>query len=248
MTRNRILWTMLLVLFPAVLLTWHYWPETSSQKVRRLLLRFDRLPQGRFNLTFSFDSSNSIYAEWNRLGPEDVPALVEALDDPQCPMSHLAAERLAKIGDSHAVPGLIRALNKEDHGFIVRMRAAHALGELRDSRAVEPLIECLEDDESCVRRTAAEAIGKCGDGRGVEPLIRSLYDEDWNTRIEAMTALGLLGDGELLIPSGKGSKKKAPLQSAKPGRRHFASSEATDARRRHRRGEEECGAGDPGRW
>jgi hypothetical protein len=50
------------------------------------------------------------------------------------------------------------------------------LGEIADTRAVEPLIAALEDDEEYVRQHAAEALGKIGDSRAVEPLIAVLDD------------------------------------------------------------------------
>ena len=55
-----------------------------------------------------------------------------------------------------------------------RWKAAESLGRLRDSRAVDSLIETLWDDDSRVRLKAAWALGRIGDRRAAGPL-RNLY-------------------------------------------------------------------------
>ena len=57
-----------------------------------------------------------------------------------------------------AVGPLAEAL-REDKDSDVRLIAAVALGELRDVRAVEPLIEALKDTDPGVRQNAVEALG-----------------------------------------------------------------------------------------
>ncbi len=54
--------------------------------------------------------------------------------------------------------------------------AAWALGEMRDPRAVEPLIAALKDKDYEVRVCAAIALGEMRDPRAVEPLIESMED------------------------------------------------------------------------
>lgn len=56
----------------------------------------------------------------------------------------------------------------------IRVKAAEALGKLRDARAVEPLINCLKDDEFWVVQAAADALALIGDVRAVEPLEAAL--------------------------------------------------------------------------
>ena len=58
----------------------------------------------------------------------------------------------------------------------VRERAAEALGELGDERAVDALISALEDDEIelSFALTVAEALGEIGDERAVIPIIEAL--------------------------------------------------------------------------
>jgi HEAT repeat protein len=77
------------------------------------------------------------------------------------------------------------------------------LGPLGDTRAVEPLIRALsEDDDLDVRWRAAEArwraadaLGTLGDARAVEPLLRTLREDgSVEVRKHAAKALGTLGD------------------------------------------------------
>jgi HEAT repeat protein len=51
---------------------------------------------------------------------------------------------------------LIAAL--KDNNSTVRWCAAWALGEIKDTRAIGPLIEALEDDDNGVRREAMDAM------------------------------------------------------------------------------------------
>jgi hypothetical protein len=50
------------------------------------------------------------------------------------------------------------------------------LGDIKDPRAVEPLIAALKDTDSHVRFDAAWALGQIKDPRAVEPLIVALKD------------------------------------------------------------------------
>ncbi|MGA7075782.1 MAG: HEAT repeat domain-containing protein [Halobacteriota archaeon] len=97
-----------------------------------------------------------------------------------------------EMKEKRDVDGLIKALGyKKDSG--VRRDAAEALGEVGDSRAVEPLVWALNDEDSLVRRDAAGTLKKIGDSRAVEPLIRALNDEDTYVRRDAEEALDKLG-------------------------------------------------------
>jgi HEAT repeat protein len=63
------------------------------------------------------------------------------------------------------------------------------LGYTNDQRAVEPLIQALQDDDESMRRGAAESLGKLGDPRAVQPLIAALHDKDEFVRDAAAEAL-----------------------------------------------------------
>ena len=63
-----------------------------------------------------------------------------------------------KMQANKDVGGLIEALKGKD--WRVRIDAAGTLGDIGDTRAVEPLIEALKDENSIVRSIVEEALGK----------------------------------------------------------------------------------------
>ena len=96
------------------------------------------------------------------------------------------------------IDGLIEALNyPDDHN--IRLAAASALGKVGDSRAVDPLITAL-DDQQGVNEVAALALGEIGDPRAVEPLTETLENESWEIRSSAAKALGKIGDERAVEP------------------------------------------------
>jgi phycocyanobilin lyase alpha subunit len=84
-----------------------------------------------------------------------------------------------RVNDPSVVDSLIEALRDESDrteagGYPLRRNAARALGKLGDSRAVEPLIECLECPDYYVREAATQALEMLGDGRAIPALITLL--------------------------------------------------------------------------
>ena len=59
-----------------------------------------------------------------------------------------------------------------DPDFSARWHAAELLGDIGDTRAVEPLIGLLADEEDTVRRTAIDSLGKLKDVRALLPIAR----------------------------------------------------------------------------
>lgn len=80
----------------------------------------------------------------------------------------------AAIPDPRAVEALIPLLDDKAVGA----SAAFALGRLRDSRALEPLIAALGHEDVVVRRFSAHGLADLGDERAVAPLVRLLEDPD----------------------------------------------------------------------
>jgi HEAT repeat protein len=104
-------------------------------------------------------------------------------------------EALKKIGAPAAEP-LIAALDAGDK----RDSVIHALGELGDPRAVEPLLTILEEQDLLHQelRNTVEALGNIGDSRAVEPLIAALGN--WEASDVAADALGKIGDARAVDP------------------------------------------------
>lgn len=65
-----------------------------------------------------------------------------------------------------------------DSYFGARWHAAEVLGDIGDSRAVEPLIGLLADEEEIVKRTAIESLGKLRDVRALVPIARMFSPGD----------------------------------------------------------------------
>lgn len=82
----------------------------------------------------------------------------------------------------------------------VRAHAAQVLGEIRDARAVDPLINLLKDEKAIVRSQAAASLGQIKDPKAVEPLIGSLKDSDPSVRRWSIWALGELNDAKAVKP------------------------------------------------
>ena len=92
----------------------------------------------------------------------------------------------------------LRALRSRDaysRGF-----AANALGQLRDPRAVQPLITALRDRIADVRLQAVVALGNLGNPLARDPLYRAVNDRDERVSFAAGYALEQLGDPRSLMP------------------------------------------------
>lgn len=104
-----------------------------------------------------------------------------------------------KMKEKKDVQGLVKALGYEkDNG--IRESAARALGEIGDKRAVEALIDVLNDrdwekrrENKPVRCAAAIALGHIGDLRAVRPLAETLDDYKMEVDRPAKDALIEIG-------------------------------------------------------
>lgn len=94
---------------------------------------------------------------------------------------------------------LLTALNEGD--IDLKQKAAQALGQLGDLRAVEPLLSILRGTEIEIKHKAAQALGQLGDLRAVDMLLAALFDPNSDElRVSAARALGQLGDPQALDP------------------------------------------------
>jgi len=150
-----------------------------------------------------------------------IEILIKALYDEDT--QQLAVEKLAEMGNE-AAHELIEKYNKkmlrpmilkifsdmgdeafpilfeslDDIEYIIRRNSTKILRDIKDKRAVEPLITALNDSDSFVRRSAAKALGRIGDKRAVQHLINSLEDNNSSVRIASANAIQLI-DPEISV-------------------------------------------------
>jgi HEAT repeat protein len=104
------------------------------------------------------------------------------------------AEELEKQG----LGELVRALHEHTDPK-VRQYAAYLLGQARNPRAIQPLIEALADFDKSVREQsmlALSAIGKAA----IEPLAQAMKEPKWEVRYRAAEALGKIADEKAVQP------------------------------------------------
>ena len=102
-------------------------------------------------------------------------------------------KKLEKIADGKALETIIDRL-ENDPSDIVRDRAAEALGNMDDKRAVDPLLECLKEGKACPM--CASAIVKICDRECVNKLINILRDRNTPLPIRGAVAKSLGEIGE----------------------------------------------------
>lgn len=113
-----------------------------------------------------------------KLGSRDVRDVITSIDI------------LKKIGSS-AVPHLIESLadtNKDKVRLAIRV-----LGEMKDTTAVMPLVDMLNDEDFRIRGGTATALGEIGDSLAADYLIPVLNDTANLVRKSAAFALGETG-------------------------------------------------------
>lgn len=137
------------------------------------------------------------------MGRKAFPALMNQLDNANAVTRRNAAWAIGELTNmipserAPAVPRLIALLGDTDAW--VRMAAARAIGEVRDSRASETLIVTLSDADWRVRRLAAWALNEMKEERAVTALCRLLLtDSRAEVRRAAAEALGEIASAEAL--------------------------------------------------
>ncbi len=140
-------------------------------------------------------------------GPEDVPALVQALQHAEAAGRIEAAQDLGQMAPppSAAVPALLPLLEPGTDPQL-RVEAARAVAtiEPRNAAALPALTAALADRAGRVRRRAAERLGDLGPGArsAVPALVRALGDADPAVRWAAADALGQVGpDAATAVPA-----------------------------------------------
>jgi HEAT repeat protein len=125
------------------------------------------------------------------MGSEVVDELVVAFSELKLPGQLAALDILGRVRPLHIIPWLCARLGETERD--VRARAAHALGEIGDPAAAEPLRAVLPDHEWPVRAMAAKALGRIRDSEAIPGLCEMLRDSEWWVRVNAAEALRRLG-------------------------------------------------------
>ena len=131
------------------------------------------------------------------MGDVAVPGLVHALQDPDPGVRSQVASTLCHVrGRDHVFEALVGALDDPEPS--VRAAVAASIEQLFDSRAVDPLLQALEDVDSTVRTHAARSLGIMAGRSDTERIAEALTvaqerDPDAAVRRAALQALGRLG-------------------------------------------------------
>ncbi|MEE9553708.1 MAG: HEAT repeat domain-containing protein [candidate division Zixibacteria bacterium] len=120
-----------------------------------------------------------------------VPRLVEKMDTQDARSMHALVAIFKLIGRS-AVPYIVDALDEKDP--FKRRLAARALGDMKDSTAVDGLLNFTGDPDYRIRAGTVVALGKIGDPRGINAAMNALNDDDYLVRLNAATALSMFAD------------------------------------------------------
>lgn len=133
------------------------------------------------------------------LGRPAVPYLIDKFVTKSARERWTIIWTLTRIG-SKAVPDLVLALERPN-GLIVE-RVAYALGDIKDSAAVEPLMKVCGHQRWQERDEALGALGKIGDGRAEPAVVSGLRDQIGQVRKSAAVSAGklkLAATGEALV-------------------------------------------------
>lgn len=152
-------------------------------------------------------------------GAASVPYLIQVLRAGRESAREGAARALARIGPP-SVPELIAILKDKASAPELKVACAWALGQIRDARAIEPLVALLKEERYFIRReagralsrigepaltellelaqsasapvreAAVEALGSANSPRAVDALIQAIADSNQNVSRAAVRALG----------------------------------------------------------
>ncbi len=129
-----------------------------------------------------------------------VEPLMEALNDESPEVVRNVVRALGKSGETSFIPDLITYLDNDN--ATIRANTAQALGELKDGRAVDPLMKVmLNDPDAKVKEKAEQALTALAES-GV-PSVKGMFvvlhkNSDPRIRRAALMYLGETGDAEVL--------------------------------------------------
>jgi HEAT repeat protein len=147
------------------------------------------------------------------LPKEDLPVLAGLLARYAHHLSGSERREIAAFFDRHGGVDRELAHLRGRRGWR-RATAAFVLGDMASPRAVQPLIEALEDADASVRASAARSLGRLDAAEAVEPLV---YAHAAERLPRTVAGQALLAVGPPALPP-----LRALLEAAEPGAREFA--------------------------
>jgi len=127
-------------------------------------------------------------------GEDLMPPIVELLSHPDQDVRGKALIFASDFDSPLLVPPAVKLLGEDD--WWTRIIAMDLLGRLKDERAVNPLIKCLDDDE--VRWSAVEALSRIGSKKALGPIAKLLGDKSPEVRLQVIQTLELYNDPRAL--------------------------------------------------
>ncbi len=121
------------------------------------------------------------------MGEPAVPRLIELYNTQVARERHTLNTIFEKIGHD-AVPFLIEALDTSDKELLSRL--CYTIGNIKDSMAVDAMINEVGNDDWEIRSNAVTALGKIGDMKGANDIIAALGDSVASVRKSAAVAAG----------------------------------------------------------
>jgi HEAT repeat protein len=133
-----------------------------------------------------------------RLKDLDYPdRLALSLVHPEPETRYRAAHILGLLKATAAIPAFIRAAKEENNDIFLLKEIAWALGEMKESASLKPLLNLLNHPSFIIRKEAVKALGKLDDESIIPGLTRALTDPIESVR-EAAEEI-------LMAKEGKGS-------------------------------------------
>jgi HEAT repeat protein len=129
--------------------------------------------------------------------PAALQVILKALQDDKADTRRLAAEMLAKMGGTLAIPDLIGRLSDHDAG--VRAAAIESLAQLGAHKALKEIIHRLVDPDNAVREQALAALPRLQADSSpelIKTLEHLLEDSNLGVRVRAAEALLFLGENQ----------------------------------------------------
>ncbi|MBR6163087.1 HEAT repeat domain-containing protein [bacterium] len=113
-------------------------------------------------------------------------------------------ESLAVLIDALVIKDKFASRIKDEESITqIRVNITKALANSKNSKAVNPLLYCLnnKDENYKIKLSCADALGKIGDKYAVMPLVNVLEDDEESSvyvKESAVSALGMIGDEKAL--------------------------------------------------